>query len=47
MKAEAFEIVKRVIQRMDFQLAAVAGAGIDFPDRQRTPELGARGAFDA
>ena len=47
MEAEAFEIVERVVERMDFQFAAVAGAGIDLPDRQRAAELGARGAVDA
>src|SRR5487761_2557832 len=47
MQAEAFEIVERVVQRVNFQLAAVAGAGVDLPDRQRAPELGARGAIDA
>ena len=46
-QAEAFEIVERVVQRMDLQLAAVAGAGIDFADRQAAAEPPARGAVDA
>ena len=47
MQAEAFEIVERIVERVDFQLAAVAGTGIDLADRQRAAELGARGAFEA
>ena len=31
-QAEAFEIIEGVAQRMDFQFAAIAGAGIDFAD---------------
>ena len=46
-QAEAFEIVERIIQRVDFQFAAVAGAGIDLADRERTAEPGARGTIDA
>ena len=37
-QAEALEVVIGVAERMNLQLAPVAGAGIDFPDRQRPPE---------
>ena len=46
-QAEAFEIVERVAERVDFQFAAVAGAGIDLADRQRAAEPGAGGAVHA
>jgi hypothetical protein len=32
---KAFEIVIGIAERMDLQLAAVAGAGVDLADRQR------------
>jgi hypothetical protein len=32
-QAEALEIVEGVVERMDFELAAVAGAGVDLADR--------------
>jgi hypothetical protein len=31
-KAEALQIIKSVVQRVDFQLAAIAGTGIYFTD---------------
>jgi len=37
-QAEAFEIVERVAERMQLELAAVAGAGIDMADGERAPE---------
>ena len=32
-QAEALEIIKRIAERVNFQFAAVAGAGIDMADR--------------
>ncbi len=32
---EAFEIIECILQRVDFQLAAITGAGIDLADRER------------
>ena len=46
-QAEAFEIVERVVERVDFQFAAVAGAGIDLADRQAAAEPPARRAVEA
>ena len=37
-QAEALEIVERIVERVDFQFAAVARAGIDFADRQAAAE---------
>ena len=36
--AEALDIVERIVERMDLELAAVAGPGIDGADAQRTAE---------
>ena len=33
-QAEALQVVERVVERVDFQLAAVAGAGVHLADRQ-------------
>ena len=44
---EALEIVERVLQRVDFQLAAVARAGVDLADRERAAEPAFGGAVDA
>ena len=46
-QAEALEVVEGVVERVDLQLAAVAGAGIDLADRQAAAEPAARGAVDA
>ena len=43
-QAEALQVVERIVQRMDFQLAAVAGAGIDLADRQAAAEPALRRA---
>jgi hypothetical protein len=42
--AETLEVVERVAQRMDLELAAVAGAGVDLADRERAAEPPAGGA---
>jgi hypothetical protein len=36
--AEALDVVVRVAERVDLELAGVAGAGVDLPDRQRAAE---------
>ena len=36
--AEALEVVVGIVQRMDLELAAVAGAGVDVADAERAPE---------
>ena len=43
-QAEALEIVEGVVERVDFKLAAVAGAGVDLADREAAAEPAARGA---
>jgi hypothetical protein len=45
-EAEALEIVERVVERMDLQLAAIAGAGIDLADRQAAAEPAACGRIE-
>ena len=37
-QAEALEVVEGVVERVDLQLAAVAGAGVDLADRERAAE---------
>ena len=37
-EAEALDIVERVVQRMDLELAAVARACVHMPDREASPE---------
>ena len=37
-EAETLEIVEGVAERMDLELAAVARAGVDMPDRQAPAE---------
>ena len=34
LDAQPLDVVVRVVERVDFQLAAIAGAGIDLPDGQ-------------
>ena len=46
-KTEALEIVERVVERVDFQFAAVAGAGVDLAYRKAAAETTARGGIDA
>ena len=43
---EPLEVVERIVQRVDFQLAAIARAGIDLADRQAAAEPSAGGAVD-
>ncbi len=38
MNAETLDIMIRVVERMDLQLAAIARAGIDLTDGQTAPE---------
>ena len=42
LDAEALDVIDGVVERMDFQLAAVAGAGIDLADGDRAAEQPAR-----
>jgi hypothetical protein len=46
-QAEPLEIVESVLQRVDFQFAAVARAGIDLADRERAAEPALGGQIDA
>ena len=46
-QAEALEIVEGVVERMDLQLAAVAGAGIDLANRETAAELARAAASTA
>ena len=43
-QAESFEIVIGVVERVDLQLAAIAGARVDFADRQAAAQFLARRA---
>ena len=45
-QSEPFEIVERVIERMNFQLATVARSGIDLADRKAAAEPAPCGAVD-
>jgi hypothetical protein len=36
-EAESLDIVERIGEGMNFELAGVAGAGVDMPDRQASP----------
>lgn len=38
---EAFQIIDRIVERLDFELTAVARARVDMADTQRTAEHGA------
>jgi hypothetical protein len=38
LDAQALDVVVGVVERVDLQLAAVAGAGVDLADRQRLAE---------
>ena len=42
LDAKRFEVVIGVAQRVDFQLATVAGTGIDVADDQRTAKQAGR-----
>ena len=46
-QAEPFEIVEGVAERLDLELAAVAGTGIDLADGEAATELAARRATEA
>ena len=43
-QAEALQVVERIVQCMDFQFTAVAGAGIDLADGQTAAETALRRA---
>ena len=45
-QAEALEIVEGVVERVDLELAAIAGAGIDLADGEAAAELRARHAAE-
>jgi hypothetical protein len=45
-QTEALEIVERIVQRVDFQFAAVARTGIDLADRQAAAEPPPRGTVE-
>ena len=42
-QAEALDVVIGVVERVDFQLASIAGSGIDLADRQAAAEPSPRG----
>ena len=42
-QAEALQVVDHIVERVDFQLAAIARTGIDLPDRQAAAQPRARG----
>src|SRR5262245_21827308 len=45
-QAETLEIVEGIVEGVDFELAAVAGAGVDLTDREAAAEPFARGTVD-
>ena len=45
-QAEALEIVEGVVQRVDLELAAIAGPGIDLADGEAAAKLPPRGAIE-
>jgi hypothetical protein len=45
-QAETLQIVKRILQGVDFQFAAVARAGIDLADRQAAAKPAPRRLID-
>ena len=45
-QAEALQVVERVVECVDFQFAAVAGAGVDLADRQAAAEPALRRAVE-
>ena len=45
-QAEALDVVIGVVERVDFELASVARAGVDLADRETSPEPPPRGAAD-
>ena len=45
-QAEAFQVVERVVECVDLQFAAVAGAGVDLADRQAAAEPALRRAVE-
>ncbi len=46
MDAKSFYIIKCVVQRMDFQFAAIARTRIDLPDGQTVPKAPPRGLIE-
>jgi hypothetical protein len=46
VEAEPLQIVIGIVQRVDFQFAAVAGTGIHFSNRQTTAESSPRRSID-
>jgi len=47
LDAEPFDVVVGVVQRVDFEFAAIARAGIDLADGQRLAENGKEFVLDA
>ena len=45
-QAEALKVVDRIVERVDFELAAVARARIDLADRKRAAEQATRGIVE-
>jgi len=46
MNSESFDIVERIVQRRDFDFAAIARTGIDFSDVKRASEDPLSGFLD-
>ncbi len=45
-EAEPLDVVERIVEGVDLQLAAVARPGIDFPNGERTAETSPRDALE-
>src|SRR5690242_4470297 len=44
---EAFEIIEGIVERVDFEFAAVARAGINLPNRETATQTPKRSSLDA
>ena len=45
--AKSLEVVERIVEGVDFELAAVAGSGVDLANCQAAAQASARGAIEA
>src|SRR5262249_43145292 len=46
-QAEALDVIERVVECVDFEFAAIAGAGVDLTDRKTAAEPASSSALDA
>src|SRR4030095_16679584 len=46
MQSETFQVIKGVVERVDFEFAPVARTGINLPNREAAAQTPARGTFN-